>query len=92
MDYYVENRGKTTQKDNLMVGHNNQSFRHNEYFESLYFRTNKLLFELYIARFVAKNGSQKDTCYSGIGLCAQNIDTIPGSLLNTQLEGIGLMS
>ena len=31
--------------------------------------------EWYMARFVVKNGQQKDTCCNEIRLCAQNIDT-----------------
>lgn len=57
---------KQRKKGNLMVGHNNQLFRHNEYSENPNLRTNKLLFELYIARFVAKNGSQKTRVTVGL--------------------------
>jgi hypothetical protein len=31
-----------------------------------------------MARLVVENGHQKDMCYSEIGQCAQNIDTIRG--------------
>lgn len=36
-----------------------------------------------IARLVVKDGHQKDTCYIAVGLCAQNVDTIPSSTTNT---------
>ena len=35
-----------------------------------------------MARLVVKNGHQKDTCYKEIGLCAQNKDTVLGSVVN----------
>ena len=36
-----------------------------------------------MARFVVKNGHKKDTCFDEFGLCAQNIDTILDSIVNT---------
>jgi hypothetical protein len=36
-----------------------------------------------MARFVVKNGHKKDTCFDEVGLCAQNIDTILDSIVNT---------
>ena len=46
------------------------------------------IFEWYMARFIVKNGRQKDTCYNEIGLCAQNIGTIlysqPPRLINVE--------
>ena len=36
-----------------------------------------------MARLVLKNGHEKDTCCDENGLCAQNIDTILRSILNT---------
>lgn len=40
-----------------------------------------LVLEQYFARFVVKNEDQKDkTCYHGIGLGAQIVDTILGSI------------
>ena len=41
------------------------------------------LFEWYIARLVLENRHSKDTCHNDIGLCAQNIDTFLGSIVNT---------
>ena len=35
-----------------------------------------------MARLVVKNGHDKDSCYDDIELCAQNILTILGSILN----------
>ena len=43
------------------------------------------IFEWYMARFRVKNGHQKDTCYDEIELCAQNIDTILGSIVNMSI-------
>ena len=40
-------------------------------------------FAWYMARFIVKNGHHKDMCYDEIGLCAQNIDTFLGSIINT---------
>lgn len=37
----------------------------------------------YMARFVFKNGQQKDTSYNEIGLTAQTTDFILGSVINT---------
>ena len=34
------------------------------------------------AGLVVKNGHQKDMCYNEIGLCAQNKDSVLGSLIN----------
>jgi hypothetical protein len=53
------------------------------------------IFKWYMARFWVKNGFQKDMCYDEIGLCAQNIHTNLGWILNlirmayeiTQKEG-----
>jgi hypothetical protein len=42
-----------------------------------------LLFAWYVAWLVSKNVHEKDMCYYEIGLCAQNIDTILGSIVNT---------
>ena len=36
-----------------------------------------------MARLVVKNGHQKDSCHYESGLCAQSIDTILGSIVNT---------
>jgi hypothetical protein len=36
-----------------------------------------------MARLVVKNGHQKGMCYNEIGLCAQNLDAILGSIFNT---------
>jgi hypothetical protein len=35
-----------------------------------------------MARLVVMTGHQKDTCYNEIGLCAQNKDTVLGSVVN----------
>ena len=40
------------------------------------------IFERYMARVVLKNTQQKHMCYNEIGVCAQEIDTIPGSIPN----------
>lgn len=36
-----------------------------------------------MVKFALKNGHQKDMFYDEIGLCAQSIDTIQGSVLGT---------
>ena len=41
------------------------------------------LCECYMARLGVKNGHRKDMCKDEIGLCAQNIDAILGSIVNT---------
>ena len=41
------------------------------------------IFEWYIARLVLQNWHSKDTCHNDIGLCAQNIDTFLGLIVNT---------
>jgi hypothetical protein len=42
------------------------------------------IFELYMARLVVKNEyKKKDTCYEEIGPCAQDMDTILGSIDDT---------
>jgi hypothetical protein len=41
------------------------------------------IFEWYIARLLIKLGHQNDTCYTEIGLCAQNTNTVLGSVGNT---------
>jgi hypothetical protein len=44
-------------------------------------------FELYMARLVVKNGHPKDMCHNKIRLCAQNIDTILGSIVSITIGG-----
>jgi hypothetical protein len=40
--------------------------------------------EWYLATLIVKNRHQKDiSCHVKIGLCAQNVDTILGLILNT---------
>ena len=41
------------------------------------------IFEWYMTKPVLENGHQNDICYDEIGLCAQYIDTIVGSIVNT---------
>jgi hypothetical protein len=36
-----------------------------------------------MAKFVVKKGQQNDMCHNEIELCAQNLDSIVGSILNT---------
>ena len=50
------------------------------------------LFEWCMARIVVKNGHQKDTCYNEIGLCAQHISTILGSLVNNTIGRMYLIT
>ena len=40
------------------------------------------IFEWYMARLVITNGHANHACYKEIGQCAQNIDTILGSIVN----------
>ena len=52
----------------------------------LTFHTNiilTLIFEWYVIKCGSKNGHQKDTCLKEIGLSAQNMLTIVGSMINT---------
>ena len=46
--------------------------------------------EWYTSRFVVKTDTKIGTCYDGIGLYAQNIDTILGSIINTFGRGWNL--
>jgi len=41
-----------------------------------------------VARLVGNNRLQKDTCHDEIGLCAQDIDTLLGSIVTTNWEGL----
>ena len=41
-----------------------------------------------MARLVVKNGHPKDMCHNEIRLCAQNIDTILGSVVNITIGGL----
>ena len=40
------------------------------------------IFEWYLARLVITKGHKSHTCYEEIGQCAQNVDTILGSIVN----------
>lgn len=40
------------------------------------------IFAGHMAWFIVLNGHQKDIFYNGVGVCAQNIDTILGSIVN----------
>ena len=40
---------------------------------------------IYMARLVVRSGDQKDTCHNESGLCAHNIDTILGPVVNLLL-------
>ena len=44
---------------------------------------NTHLSAIYMSRLMLRTDTQKDTCYNEIGLCAQNKDTILGSIVNT---------
>jgi hypothetical protein len=41
---------------------------------------------IYMARLVVVSGDQKGTCHNESGMCAQNIDTILGPVVNLLLE------
>ena len=47
------------------------------------------IFEVYMARLIVKNGHPKDMRHHEIQLCAQNIDTIVGSVVNITIGGGG---
>ena len=40
------------------------------------------IFEWYMARLEFKKETSKATCYVELGVCTQNTDTIPGSIVN----------
>ena len=44
-----------------------------------------LVLAWYISRLVVKNGCQNNMCYNWIGLCAQKIETILGSIVNVAI-------
>lgn len=44
------------------------------------------IFEWYVVRVAVKNGHQKDMCYDDLKLCGQNLNTILGSIGNTNWE------
>lgn len=57
---------------------------------SLSFQLDKYICVVH-GKAVVENGHQKDTCYKEIGLRAQNIDTIVGSVGNT-IERAGVIN
>ena len=40
------------------------------------------IFEWYVVRYASRNGRHKDVCLNEIGLCAHNMLTILGSIIN----------
>lgn len=46
------------------------------------------IFEWYMARLLGKNGHPKIMPYDGIDLCAQNVNSIEGFIVNTNWEGL----
>ena len=44
---------------------------------------------MYVGRCGSKNGYQKDMCLEDIGLCAQNMITMIGSIVNIIWKGGG---
>lgn len=46
------------------------------------------IFEWYLPRLLGKNGHHKIMPYDEIDLCAQNVDSIEGFIVNTNWEGL----